>query len=200
LLSAAVVVLVLWWGLRIKKVNSPSAASASSTPQPPREADSCGSKLIGDHGIGKLQIGMSIDSLRKQCRVVTDTIQPGPEGTTERRVTVSFPPDLVDAEIVDGRVWRIDVESPAFRTADSLGVGSSVADVLRRDEPDGAAGEGAFYLISRKHCAVSYQLSGGIPAGPTRRWDSTALSSLPASMEVNGVLVGNCRVPNRPTR
>jgi hypothetical protein len=153
---------------------------------------SCGEKVIRDQSIGKLRIGMSIDSLEKQCRVVIDTVQPGPEGTTERRVTVAFPPDVLEAEIVDGRVWRIDIGSPAFRTADSLRVGSSVRDVLRRDKVDGAAGEAAFFLISRKHCGLSYRLSGGIPAGAIRRWDSTALSTLPESREVNQVLVSGC--------
>jgi hypothetical protein len=191
LLSAAVVVLVLWWGLRFRNGDT-RTVTASAAPPPALPELSCGDKAITDQGIGKLRIGMSVDSLGKQCPVRTDTIQPGPEGTTERRVTVAFAPDLVDAEIVDGRVWRIDVESPAFRTADSLGVGSSVAEVLRRDDPEGAAGEGAFYLISRTHCGLSYQLSGGIPARVNHRWDKAALSTLPASMEVDKVLVSAC--------
>lgn len=190
LLSAAVVVLILWWGLRLR--NGDARTVAASTAPPPLPELSCGEKTIADQGIGKLRIGVSVDSLAKRCPVLTDTVQPGPEGTTERRVTVAFAPDRVDAEIVDGRVWRIDVESPAFRTADSLGVGSSVADVLRRDDPEGGAGEGAFYLISRAHCGLSYQLSGGIPASVNRRWDKAALSTLPGSMEVNKVLVSAC--------
>ena len=190
LLSAAVVVLVLWSAMRLKNGNTPTLTA--STAPPPLPKLSCGDKVIAEQGIGKLRIGMSVDSLNKQCPVLRDTIQPGPEGTTERRVTVAFAPDVVDAEIVDGKVWRIDVESPAFRTADSLGVGSSVAEVLRRDDPNGGVGEGAFFLISKKHCGLSYQLSGGIPAGANRRWDKAALATLPASMEVNKVLVFAC--------
>ena len=191
LLSAAVVMLILWWALRFRNGDT-RAVAASTAPPPARPELSCGDRTIADQGIGKLRIGTSVDSLGKQCPVLSDTIQPGPEGTTERRVTVAFAPDLVDAEIVDGRVWRIDVESPAFRTTDSLGVGSSVAEVLRRDDPEGGVGEGAFYLISRTHCGLSYQLSGGIPARANQRWDKAALSTLPASMEVNRVLVSAC--------
>jgi hypothetical protein len=190
LLSTAVVVLVLWWAVRPKRAGTPGIPAAPT--QPASQDLSCGNKLIDGESVGELRIGMSIDSLGEYCHVKRDTVQPGPEGTTERRVTVAFPPALVDAEIVEGRVWRIDIKSPAFRTADSLGVGSSVRDVLRRDEADGAAGEGAFYLISLKHCGLSYRLSGGIPTGAIRRWDSTALSGLPASTEVTQVLVTGC--------
>lgn len=197
LLSAAVVLLVLWWGLRAKNPAAPDRVIASAPPAPVIAGQNCGDKVIRDQSIGKLRIGMNVDSLKRQCHVTIDTLQPGPEGMAERRVTVAFPPERLDAEIVEGRVWRIDVESPAFRTADSLGVGSSVADVLRRDEPNGGTGEGAFFLISKKHCGLSYQLSGGIPAGANRRWDKEALSTLPASMEVNKILVWDCRT-NRP--
>src|SRR5205814_10111339 len=98
------------------------------------------------------------------------------------------------------RGGRLDVDWPAFRTADALGVGSGVADLLRGDNPDGGAGEGPFWLISRKHCGLSYQLSGALPAGPSRRWDRKALATL-AARDVAKVIVWSCpRLPDAVQR
>jgi hypothetical protein len=192
LLSAAVAALVFGWALRINRAKTPNNTTPSIASLPATSGLSCGDKVIRAQSVGLLSIGMTIDSLKEKCRLVTDTIQPGPEGMTERRGTVAFPPDFVEAEIVDGRVWRIDVDSPVFRTADSLGVGSSVSDLLRDDDPNGGTGEGAFFVISRKHCGLSYQLSGGIPSGPARRWDRKGMATLPASTRVVRVLVSTC--------
>lgn len=192
-LSAAVVVLVVWWGLRPKRPAGPYRPITSTASEPVTRLSGCGDRIIRVNGVGKVRIGMSVDSLKQQCHVVIDRVTRGIEGTDERRLTVAFPPDFIEAEIVDGRVWRLDVESPAFRTPDSVGVGSSVAELLRRDDPDGGVGEGAFYLISRKHCGLSYRLSGGLHVGATRRWDRKALSTLPASLEVSKVLVWDCK-------
>lgn len=197
LLSSAVVVLVVWWGLRAKRTAAPSRAITSTASQPVTRGSDCGDRIIRVNGIGKVRIGMTVDSLKQQCHVVIDTVTRGVEGTNERRLTVAFPPDFLEAEIVDGRVWRLDVESPAFRTPDSVGVGSSVAELLRRDDFDGGVGEGAFYLISRKHCGLSYRLSG-LPVAATLRLDRKALSTLPASIEIAKVLVYDCRPFGRP--
>ena len=197
LLSAAVVLLVLWWG-RANRRMAPDRSITSFAAQPASKPPSCGDRVIHEQHIGKLQIGMSVDSLMQQCPSLIESNKPGIEGNNERKMTVFYAPEYVEAEIVDGKVWRISVESPAFRTTDAVGVGSSVAEVIRRDEPEGGVGEGAFFLISRKHCGLSYQLSGGIPAGANRRWDKKALSTLPASVEVTRVLVYKCPASGRP--
>jgi len=170
----------------------PDSTILSTAMQPAAPFAKCNDRIIRDQGIGPLRIGISVDSVMKLCRVVRDTVQQGIEGMPERRITVAFPAGLVEAEIVDGKVWRLDIDSPAFRTRDSLGVGSTVADLLRLDEPDGGVGEGAFFLISRKHCGQSYQMSGGIPTGRVRRWGRKELEALPSSVRVTRVLVFDC--------
>src|SRR3954468_9199546 len=122
LLSAAVVVLVLWWALRAKRTAGQYRATTPIASQPATLGSDCGDRIIRDNSIGKVRIGMSVDSLKQRCHVVIDTVALGIEGTNERRLTVAFPPDFLEAEIVDGKVWRLDVESPAFRTPDSVGV------------------------------------------------------------------------------
>ena len=125
-----------------------------------------------------------------------DTIRQDNEGMPQRTITVAFPAGLIEADIMTERVGRFRVESPAFRTPDSLGVGSSIPEILRGDDPNGAFGEDGFYVISRTHCGRSYKVSGApIPVAPNRRWDKKTLSQLPASIKVDEVLVYKCHPP-----
>jgi hypothetical protein len=167
------------------------AADTSSAP-----SHSCGAKTISADGVGEVRIGVAIDAVKARCDVARDTVQPGPEGMTERRSTVSFPPDVLDAEIVNEKVWRLDVRSPAFRTGDSLGVGSTLGDLLRLPRVQGMIGEGILVVVSPDRCGLSFVLSGGIPPGRVRNWDRKALSALPASTKVARVLVLGCAAKN----
>ena len=172
---------------------TPGVVTADTSSAPAR---SCGAKTISADGVGEVRIGVAIDAVKARCDVVRDTVQPGPEGMTERRATVSFPPDVLDAEIVNEKVWRLDVRSPAFRTTDSLGVGSTLGDLLRLPRVQGMIGEGILVVVSPDRCGLSFVLSGGIPPGRVRNWDHKALSALPASTKVARVLVLGCAAKN----
>lgn len=162
-----------------------STAVASST-------RACDAKTITADGVGPIRIGANVDSVKKICRVKRDTTQLGGEGMMERRVSISIPPGELDAEIVDGRVWRLDIRSPGFRTTDSLGVGSSLAELLRHKDPRPAAGEGIVVVMLGDHCGMSFVLAGGFKSGVFRKWTGDELAKLPASTKVERVLVFGC--------
>lgn len=162
-----------------------STAGAQST-------QSCDAKTITGDGIGPIRIGAKVDSIKKMCGVLRDTTQLGGEGMMERRVTIALPAGQLYAEIVDGRVWRLDIRSAGFRTTDSLGVGSSLAELLRRKEPKPAAGEGIVVVMLGDHCGMSFVLAGGFESGVFRKWTGDELAKLPASMKVERVLVFGC--------
>lgn len=183
-------------------VNSPGATGSDVTGRPdtsggarPSQESKCDGKTITSDGVGALRIGMSVESAKSSCNVLRDTTLLGGEGMMERRLVVSFPPDVLDAEIVDGRVWRLDIRSPGFRTADSLGVGSRIGDLSRLGRLQGLVGEGVLVVVSPDRCGLSFVLSGGIPAMRVRNWDSTALAKLPRSTTVQRVLVLGCSTP-----
>ena len=152
----------------------------------------CRVKSLTGNGVGPIRLGMSVDSIKALCHVVRDTVQRGLEGMPERTMIVAFPPDMVEAEIVDGRLWRLDITSPAFRTSDSLGVGSTLSEFLRLDHLQGLVGEGILVLISKQHCGLSFVLSGGTPDRPMQNWTKQALSKLPGSLKVEKVYVLGC--------
>jgi hypothetical protein len=152
---------------------------------------SCAPAVISEEGVGYITIGRSADSVIRRCTIVSDTSELGAEGMPTRIVTVRLGADSVRAEIVDGRVWRIEVITPGIRTADSLGVGTPVSRLLSLRHPKGAFGEG-FYVMSAEHCGLSFQLS---TSGNARPQDSgrAMLERLPVSAVVTRVLVIGCR-------
>jgi hypothetical protein len=155
-------------------------------------ASPCGNEVISDRGIGELLVGRTVDSVKRLCHVVSDTTELGGEGLPTRIMRVALSHDSVEAEIDSGRVWRIEVASPKFRTADSLGVGTSLERLLLLREPRGLGAEGAVFFVSSQHCGLSFQLSENGSGAPPENWDRAALALLPRSTVVDRVLIVGC--------
>lgn len=156
---------------------TPGASRCSATP------------LTGD-GAGALRIGMTVDEVRTQCGVSSEGTRPGPEGETSRVIVVAMGADTVEAEIVDGRVWRIPVTSPRLRTANDLGVGTPLSRLLDLRDVRPAMGEG-LYVLSPAHCGISFQLDD--PSGPLPPAQTVAeLRRLPAGTVVSRLLLTGC--------
>ena len=167
--------------------------NALMSPQEPQRVH-----VITTEGVGRLKIGMAADSVKAQCHVISDTVRPGPEGMSQRVLVVAFGHDLVDAEIVNDSVWRLDVRSPAFQTRDSVGVGSPIGKLLATwTAEEGVTGEGNFAVVSRIDCGLSFILDGKIPPLP-RHWTEKDLANLPADTHVKRILIYKC--PNRGAR
>jgi hypothetical protein len=150
--------------------------------------------VLTGRGIGDVRVGASVNQLRAGCRVVRDTtLQFGNEGMPERRVTVALGTDSLDATIVDDHVWRIEVRTPRFRTADSLGVGSIVRDI-RRGPTTLATGDRGVFALRRDHCGLSFQLAG-VPPGRGENW-----SRIPVTTRVALVLVFGCQESESESR
>jgi hypothetical protein len=151
----------------------------------------CGEKIVRDEGVGRVRIGDSIDSVRAHCFVTRDTTALGAEGMPARKVVVRFADDSVVAEIVNDRVWRIELTSSAFATTDSLRVGTPISRMLRLRNPRGLAGEGQLFLVTSDHCGLSFRLSD--PDGSAvRDWSRPVLSKLPPGTRVSEILIVGC--------
>lgn len=147
---------------------------------------------MSGRGIGSLRIGLPVDSLRAACEVASDTTRLASEGQLARVMAVAFAQDTVEAEIVDEKVWRIEVLSPRFRTADSVGVGTSLSRLLTLGNPRGITGEGQLFVVSPDHCGLSFRLSDNGSSARSQNWDRAALSRLPVETVVDKVLVVGC--------
>ena len=175
----------------------PAAADSAvvlATGAPPGNASdtSCGGTTLSGPGVGALRIGMSIDAVRRVCRVLSDTTRLATEGQRARFIGVGFGTETLEAEIVNDRVWRIDVRSARFKTPDGLGVGTSLSRMLALKSPRGLTGEGQLFVVSPDHCGLSFRLSDNGADARSQDWDRAALSRLPSGTVVDRVLAVGC--------
>lgn len=170
----------------------------SSTPSAETQISACGEPVIRADGVGRLKLGMRADSVKAVCRIAFDTVRPGPEGMSQRVMSVAFPPGNVEAEIVSDSVWRLNITTPGIVTADSIGVGSPLRKLLERGDPQAFIGEGNFVLVFRNRCGLSFVLKGGIPPGRARTWRRQDLLALPQDRPVEHVLVYKCEPSPAP--
>jgi hypothetical protein len=102
--------------------------------------------------------------------------------------------DTVSVTPAEGRVWRIEVETPRLRTDDSLGVGSRVAAFRRFGDLKAVIGDGPYFLVTNSHCGMSFGLS---PDAVTDTLDlvdleGPALRHLADTVAVQTVLLHGC--------
>lgn len=161
---------------------------------PTRRATACGpGSVITGAGVGGLRVGSTVAEVARVCEVVDDYVGPGAEGMMERYIVVDFDTARVRAIVVDDRVWRVHVMSDAFRTADSIGVGTPLSRMLQVPGISGAEGEGRLFVFSPERCGLSFRLSH-IPRGGEHRgaWTREALRTLPPGTVVDEVLSFGC--------
>lgn len=148
---------------------------------------------VTGQGIGEIQIGRKPEAIALACTIARDTTALGAEALPERLLFVATPFDTVEVTIHDNRVWRIAFERPALRTADSLGVGSTLAELLRTNGATGAEGEGVLYVLLPTHCGVSFRLGYELQDdGHRQNWNRHDLGKLPPTVRVSKVLVTGC--------
>lgn len=203
------ILMVALIGCEVKREPAPAApssssATSSSSPAQPSaspgatsasgQESSCGVEVLGEEGIGELRVGVTVESVRQKCNVVRDTTAPGTEGMPTRKLSVALSRDTVEAEIVDGRVWRIAVHSPRLRTADALGVGTSIGRLRQLKDPRGMMGEGKFFVASPQHCGMSFRLSNAGPRAQRGDMDRAGLFRLPETAVVSEVLIFGCKL------
>ena len=170
-----------------KKESTDDASSTVSA------SSSCGDAVLADDGIGELDIGTTVESVRQKCNVLRDTTVMGVEGMPARKLIVALSSDTVEAEIVDGRVWRLAVTSSRLKTADGLGVGTSIERLRQLKSPRLMTGEGALFVATPDHCGMSFRLTNTGPDALRGNRDQAGLSRLPASAAVSEVLIFGCR-------
>jgi len=169
----------------------PGSTPIPSVPEP--SPTGCAETRLQGAGIGELRISASVASVKRACLVGRDTTITGAEGMPARIISVAVGGEQVEAEIVNDKVWRLAVKSPRFRTADSLGVGTTLERLLQLREPRGMMGEGALYFASPAHCGLSFRLSENRPLPASgQNWNAAALRRLPASTKVTEVLAVGC--------
>jgi hypothetical protein len=147
--------------------------------------------VISDSAVGPVRLGLPWDSLARHATVVVDTTILDVEGHRQRIARLAVANDIVTAELADGRVWRLRVTSPRLATADGIRVGSPVSLLLTSDSVVGALGEGRVYVLTPRHCGLSFRIASNAES-PRTELDSAALARLPSETRVDEILVVGC--------
>lgn len=165
-----------------------AACAATDEQSAEVEGQPCGSPLVlTGEGIGEFRVGAPVDSIRAKCDVISETsLTQGAEGMPERRIAVRIGRDTVEATVDSNRVWRIELRSPRFRTADSLGIGSTVGEMRKQPVKYLGYGEGGPFVTFPRHCGLSFGVDD-------RGVFARELAKLPDNATVDLVLIMGCR-------
>jgi hypothetical protein len=131
--------------------------------------------------------------VKRLCDVLSDGAEPGSEGQTERVISVRTGTETVAATVVDDKVFRIDLRTPRFRTADSLGVDTPLHRIAKMRGAQFAPGEDGVYGFVADHCGLSFRFS--LPLRPPRggQWTASSIDRDHGDAVVDRVLVVRCR-------
>jgi hypothetical protein len=172
------------------------ACAHPARPRAPTRVANCSFGPISDSAVAGLPIGATVASVTAHCKVLMDTTGAGEEGLPERTLLVQIGLDTLVAVIDSDRVWRIEIESPRFRTRDSLHVGTRLSALLHDSSAHALIGEGSYYVVMRSHCGLSFALPHiELPEPGELRW--AALRALPDTLRVQEILVVGCDFAER---
>lgn len=152
-----------------------------------------GTPLLDGSGIGELRHSRSIDEIPALCQVLSDSEQQGQEGMMERVVVVQLAGEIVRTIVDKGRIYRIEINTPRFRTSDSLGVDTPLARIAAMRGAQFAPGHDGVYGFSPEHCGLSFRFS--LPWRPPAggQWTAEAISAAHGTAAANRVIVIGCR-------
>lgn len=177
-----------------------SDSIVAATPPSPDStaAKTCGVTTTGpirleEDGIGELKQGRAVSEVGRLCEVISDSEQRGVEGMMERVLVVRIAGETVRSVVTDERIFRIEINSPRFRTADSLGVDTPLSRIAAMRGAQFAPGEDGVYGFSSDHCGLSFRFS--VPWRPPAggQWTAQQIVAEHGDAAVNRVIVIPCR-------
>lgn len=147
---------------------------------------------LTDEGLGELKPGRPVAEVKRLCNVTSDGQQRGIEGQMERVMVVDLAGENVAASIVDDKVWRLDIRTPRFTTADSLGVDTSLRRIAHLRGAQFAPGEDGVYGFAADHCGMSFRFS--LPMRPPAggQWTVATIERDHGDAVVDRVLIKKC--------
>jgi hypothetical protein len=147
---------------------------------------------LTDEGLGELKTGRPVAEVKRLCNVTSDSRQRGTEGQMERILVVDLGGETVAATVVDDRVWRLDIRTPRFTTADSLGVDTSLRRIAHLRGAQFAPGEDGVYGFAAAHCGMSFRFSLPLRPPAGGQWTVAAIERDHGDAVVDRVLVRKC--------
>jgi hypothetical protein len=185
--SALIAACLILAACRIEKVRSGDTMRGGFEPGP--GIASCGispASRVSEDGLGLLRIGVSVDAIRGACAVLDE--QSGDSGAM--RVDLGEDTALVDLR--NGTIRRIRLTHQAYRTSDSLGVGTHIATLLRLREATAITENDRLYAVSPAYCGLRFMLLEPAPKNPSSRTGRAALRRLAGETRTRELEIVGC--------
>lgn len=151
-----------------------------------------GALSLTEDGIGDLQPGRSVSDVKMLCDVLSDSDQRGAEGMMERVLVVRIDGEIVPVTVTNDKLWRIELSSPRFRTADSLGVDAPLHRIASKPGAQFAPGEDGVYAFVPDHCGMSFRFSLPLRPPAGGQWTAKSIGAAHPDAAVDRVLVTRC--------
>jgi hypothetical protein len=186
---AAIIALALV-ACRIEKVRPPDTTAVGSEPEPgiPSCGITTGSRVVED-GIGMLRIGASIDAVRANCAWIGE--RPGATAASTS-ATVDLGRDTAAVDFVGGILRRITLHHQAYRTGDSLGVGTHISRLMALRSATGLTERNKLYAVSPAYCGLRWLVADPAPKPPSAQSGRAALRRLPGETRALALEIIGC--------
>ena len=140
-----------------------SAASSDGVAVASPADSGCAGGLLTDSSAGSVQLGNRVESIRARCPGARDSTGTQ-EGMPTSSLVVPVGADTIAVSIVEGRAWRLAVLTRGLRTADSLGIGTSLTRLLQLPGARAITGEGRTFVVAERPCGLSFELDRFVQA------------------------------------
>jgi hypothetical protein len=143
---------------------------------------------VSEDGLGLLRIGITLDAVRGGCAVISEK---GIDSIGEARIDLGR--DTAIVAINKGTIRRITLTHQAYRTADSLGVGTHVATLVRLREATAITDHERLYAVSPAYCGLRFMLMDPAPRSTASRSGRVALRRLSGETRTRELEIIGCR-------
>jgi hypothetical protein len=129
-----------------------------------------------------------VDAIRAGCTLVAEQLGDSASGTA----AVDLGRDTARLEITRGTIRRITLTHQAYRTSDSLGVGTHISTLMRLPEAVGVTDRTRLYAVSPAYCGLRFMLADPAPPPPSAQSGRAALRRLPGETRTLQLEVVGC--------
>src|SRR3954468_20809956 len=173
---------------RIEKVRASDTTRMGVDPGP--GIPPCGispESRVSEDGLGLLRIGVTLESVRGGCAVIAERVT-----DSVGSVSIDLGRDTAIVDLNKGVIRRITLSHQAYRTTDSLGVGTHIATLLRLREATAITDHERLYAISPAYCGLRFLLLDPAPKSEASRVGRVALRRLPGETRTQQLEIVGC--------
>ena len=149
--------------------------------------------IVSGNSVGDIVIGRAPPKIDSR-RLVLRQWQQDENGDSYELIRLKVRDAAVDAEVYDGKVWRISIDQPELLTEDHVGVGSKAMRLLKANttiQPRIGPGP-MIVLVPVTPCGISYLTDAELPDLATQELSRDSVAPLLSDAGVTSILVVGC--------